>query len=109
MSNYNLPTSNINIRNHPIDINKKFEYTILLKLFENSFGSCTNMNIIYKKNLESFFLYPTFSTLILFFGNHEIIKVKPRLKENFFYLNEIFFYRNQGAKLYHYITEWSRK
>mmetsp|Transcript_3293 Transcript_3293/g.6404 ORF Transcript_3293/g.6404 Transcript_3293/m.6404 type:complete len:174 (+) Transcript_3293:749-1270(+) len=74
MSNYNLPTSNINIRNHPIDINKKFEYTILLKLFENSFGSCTNMNIIYKKNLESFFLYPTFSTLILFFGNHEIIK-----------------------------------
>mmetsp|Transcript_3290 Transcript_3290/g.6394 ORF Transcript_3290/g.6394 Transcript_3290/m.6394 type:complete len:132 (+) Transcript_3290:896-1291(+) len=32
------------------------------------------MNIIYKKNLESFFLYPTFSTLILFFGNHEIIK-----------------------------------
>jgi len=28
MSNYNLPTSNINIRNHPIDINKKFEYTV---------------------------------------------------------------------------------
>nr|BAS01709.1 hypothetical protein [Lotharella vacuolata] len=68
----NIPLNN---KHQYLIENRTFEVKVLLKLFEYSLGLHINKNIIYKKHLESFFLYPTYSTLIFFFPNYINIKI----------------------------------